>query len=113
MRSDNVSIERMIIHAVLGSSCVPKAPRSFLMGPTTSRAPTTPPATRSEWPPTYFVSEYITRSAPHRSGRQKHAPEERVAPHHGGRSAALPTADLLGQVAHHGQIDQTVGRVRG
>ena len=69
MRSDSVSMERMIIQAVFGSSCVPSAPRSLLIGLTTSREPTTPPATRSEWPPTYFVSEYITRSAPKPSGR--------------------------------------------
>ena len=37
MRRDSVSIERMIIQAVLGSSCVPSAPRSLLIGSTTLR----------------------------------------------------------------------------
>ena len=69
MRSDSVSIERMIIHAVFGSSCVPSAPRSFLTGATASRDPIDAARHQSEWPPTYFVSEYITRSAPCPSGR--------------------------------------------
>ncbi len=64
MRSDSVSMERMIIHAVFGSNCVPRAPRNRFTGLTASRDPTTPPATKSEWPPTYFVSEYITGPRP-------------------------------------------------
>ncbi len=61
-------MERMIIHEVFGSSCVPRLLRRLRTGITKDFGPTTPPATRSECPPTYLVSEYITRSAPCSSG---------------------------------------------
>jgi hypothetical protein len=48
MRRASVSMDRMIIQDVLGSSCVPKLLRSARTGATIDFAPTTPPATRSE-----------------------------------------------------------------
>ena len=87
MRSDSVSIERMIIHAVFGSSCEPVALRSSLTGLTSSFEPTIPPATRSEWPPMYLVSEYMTRSAPCSSGRWNTGPRNVLSTVTGGRGS--------------------------
>ncbi|MNV79691.1 hypothetical protein D3C71_1732560 [compost metagenome] len=68
MRSTTVSIDRVIIQQECGSSCEPNAlrmARTFLIR---SLLPVTAPATRSLWPPTYFVSEYTHRSTPWSAG---------------------------------------------
>ena len=57
MRSASVSSERPIIQHECGSSCVPTAPRSCLIGFIKASLPSAAPAMRSEWPPTYLVSE--------------------------------------------------------
>ena len=102
----------MIIHAVFGSSCVPSAPRSRLIGPTTSREPTTPPATRSEWPPTYLVSEYMHEIRAVRERTLEHRAEKGIVHQHRRAAARLARADLLRNLAHQLEIDQTVGRIR-
>ena len=55
MRSSSVSRLRSSIHAVLGSVMVPTVLRIMRMGVISRSAPTTAPATRSEWPPAYLV----------------------------------------------------------
>ena len=57
MRIDSVSSERPSIQQECGSSCVPMAPRSALTCFITAFEPSAAPAIRSEWPPTYLVSE--------------------------------------------------------
>ena len=72
--------------------------------------PMTPPATRSEWPPTYLVSEYMTRSAPCSSGRWNTGPRNVLSTATGGR-AALLLADPLRRLAPQREIDEAVGRI--
>ena len=57
MRRDSVSSERPSIQHECGSSWVPIAERSIRIGFINSFDPSAAPAMRSEWPPTYFVSE--------------------------------------------------------
>jgi hypothetical protein len=57
MRIDSVSSERPSIQQECGSSWVPIAPRSALIGRVIALVPSAAPAIRSEWPPTYLVSE--------------------------------------------------------
>jgi hypothetical protein len=57
MRNSRVSRLRMISQPVCGSLMVPNALRMARMGFSAAAVPRTAPATRSLWPPTYFVSE--------------------------------------------------------
>ena len=59
-----VSRERIRSHPVFGSHIVPRIVRMPRTGSSAAVAPEHPPAIRSEWPPTYLVSEVTTRSAP-------------------------------------------------
>ena len=111
MRSASVSIDRMIIQEVFGSSCVPKLLRSARTGATSALEPTTPPATRSEWPPTYLVSEYMTRSAPCSSGFWNTGPRKVLSTATGGRDSALLRRDPLGRFAPELQVHQAVGGI--
>ena len=49
-----------------GSHIVPRIVRIPRIGSSAAAVPEQPPAIRSEWPPTYLVSEVTTRSAPWR-----------------------------------------------
>src|SRR5271166_1760024 len=60
----SVSSDRISIQPVLGSHIVPRIVRMPRIGSSAWAAPEHPPAIRSEWPPTYLVSDVTTRSAP-------------------------------------------------
>ena len=62
--SFKVSSERINSQPVLGSHIVPRIVRMPRIGSSAAVVPEQPPAIRSEWPPTYLVSEVTTRSAP-------------------------------------------------
>src|SRR5271168_4336593 len=66
--SFRVSSDRINIQPVLGSHIVPRIVRMPRIGSSAWAAPEQPPAIRSEWPPTYLVSDVTTRSAPCSSG---------------------------------------------
>ena len=68
MRSFSVSSERISSHAVCVSPMVPSVERMRRTGASMAFAPEAPPAIRSEWPPTYLVSDITTMSAPWGSG---------------------------------------------
>ncbi len=57
IRRVRVSSERPSIQHECGSSWVPIAERSSRTGFIRADDPSAAPAMRSEWPPTYFVSE--------------------------------------------------------
>jgi len=67
-----------------------------LIGAIVALLPSAAPAIRSEWPPTYLVSE--------------HRPEQRVVAGQD-RAEALGRANLVGNPAQQGDVDQRVGRV--
>ena len=91
--SCSVSIERMISQLVLGSSCVPRLERRPRIGISVSLAPTTPPATRSECPPMYLVSEYMTMSQPRRMGCCQTGPRKVLSTATGGRPPSWSATD--------------------
>ncbi|MEY9697418.1 hypothetical protein ABIE71_000161 [Bradyrhizobium diazoefficiens] len=72
--------------------------------------PSAAPAIRSEWPPTYLVSEYSDRSAPCSIGALKHRAEQRVVAGDD-RRVSLGLADGIGDAADHRDVDEAVGRI--
>ena len=74
MRMLSVSSDVESIQQECGSSWVPIAPRNALTSFIRAFEPSAAPAIRSEWPPTYLVSEYSEISAPCSIGRWKTGP---------------------------------------